>query len=93
MPARLRMEGDVARACLGKVRDNAVHRLHHQVHIDRRLDAMVAQRIANHWPNGEIGDKVVVHHIEMHDVGASIQDSLDVLAKASEISGENRRSN
>jgi len=40
--ARLRVEADESGAGRGEVRDDAVDRLHHQMHVDRRLDAVTA---------------------------------------------------
>ena len=56
-------------AGLGEIRHDAVHRLHHQVHVERRL-AERPDRLAHHRPDGEVGHVVVVHHVEVHQVGA-----------------------
>src|SRR5690606_9607957 len=40
MVARFRVEGDVAGAGIGKHLDQAVHRRHHQVHVNRCSDAV-----------------------------------------------------
>ena len=44
--------------------------LHHQVHVDRRLDAVLAQRLAHQRADGEVRHVVVVHHVEVDEVGA-----------------------
>ena len=36
------MKGDVSGARLGKIGDDAIHRLHHQMHIDIRCNAVFA---------------------------------------------------
>jgi hypothetical protein len=55
------------------------------MHIDRCLDAVGPERVTDHWPNGQIRHKVIVHDIEMHDVGTRVEHSFDVLTQASEI--------
>src|SRR5690606_4616079 len=60
--AGLRVEADEVGAGGGEVRDDAVHRLDHQVHVDEGLYAVLAQRLADHRADGEVGDVVVVHH-------------------------------
>jgi hypothetical protein len=36
---------------------------------------------------------MIIHYVEMHDVGARVEHGFDILAQAGEISGKNRRSN
>ena len=93
MLAGFRMKRDIARPCFCKVRNDSVDRLNHQVNIDRCLDAVVTQCIADHRPDCQVGHEMIVHHVKMHDVGARIEHSFDILAQAGEIGGENRRSN
>ena len=52
--ARLRVERDPGGAGLREVRNDAVDRLHHQVHVDRR-DAVLAQRLAHHRADRQFG--------------------------------------
>src|SRR3546814_15787751 len=63
------MEADVGGAGPGDVGDDAVDRPDHQVHVDRRGHAVLAQRLAHQWADGEVGHVVVVHHVEVHTVG------------------------
>jgi len=49
---------------------------------------MLAQGLAYHGPDGEIGDIMIVHHIEVHYVGSGGQYIVDFLAQAGEIGGE-----
>src|SRR3546814_2292167 len=67
----LGMEADVGGAGPGEVGDDAVDRLDHQVHVDRRGHPVLAQRLAHQWADGEVGHVVVVHHVEVHPVGRS----------------------
>src|SRR3546814_2135905 len=50
----LGMEADVGGAGPGEVGDDAVDRLDHQVHVDRRGHPVLAQRLAHQWAEGEV---------------------------------------
>jgi hypothetical protein len=89
--AGLGVEGDVGGAGLGEVRDDAVHRLDHQVHVDGRGDAVLAQGLADQRADGQVGHVVVVHDIEVHDVGAGGQHVVDLLAELGEVGGQDGR--
>ena len=67
------------------------HRLHHQVHVDRRGDAMPAQRLAHQRADGQVRHVVVVHHVEVDPVGAGGQHVVDFLAQLREVGREDRR--
>ena len=68
--ARFGMKSDIAGACFGEVRDQRIDRLDHQMHVNRRGNAVVAQRFQHHRPHRQIGNIVIVHHVEMHHVAA-----------------------
>ena len=68
-----RMEGDNAGAGFGKIRNDAVDRLHHQMHIDRRGNAVFTQRFQYHWADSQVRHIVVIHNVKMDDVGARSQ--------------------
>lgn len=87
----LRVEGDVRRARLGEIADDAVDRRHHQVHVDGRLDTVVTQRLAHERADGEVGHVVVVHHVEVDDIRASRKHICHLLAELGEVGGEDRR--
>ena len=82
---------DVGRAGLGEIRNDAVDRLDHQVHVDRRGDAVLAQRLAHQRPDREVRHVVVVHHVEVDDVGAGGEHRCDFLAESREVGGQDRR--
>jgi hypothetical protein len=63
------------------------------VHVDRRLDAMLAQRLAHQRANRQVGDIMVVHYVEVHDIGARGEHVIDFFAESREIGGQNRRGN
>ena len=87
--AGLRMKSNITGACLREIGNDAVDRIDHQMHIDRRLDAEVFQGLANHGSNGQVGHEVIVHDIEMHDVGTGLDHCIDIVTKAGEISRKN----
>ena len=88
MLAGFGMEADERGAGPGEVGHDAVHRLDHQMHVDRRGDAVLAQRLAHQRADGEVGHVVVVHHVEVHPVGAGREHAVHVLAQPGEIGGE-----
>ncbi len=73
MFTRLRMEGYIGGTGLGEVRNDAVYRLDHQVHIDIRSYPVITQGFADQRTDGQIRDIVIVHDIEMHDIRTGIQ--------------------
>ena len=85
MAARFRVKGNVGRASFNKVADDAIDRFHHQMHIDGRGHAVFAQRLADHGANRQVRHIVVVHHIEVNDVGASGEHGIDFGAKAGKV--------
>ena len=62
--------------------------LHHQMHVDRRGDTVLAQRLAHHRADGQVRHVVIVHHVEVHEVGAGSQHGVDFLAQAGEVGGQ-----
>jgi len=84
----LRVEGDEGGAGIGKVGDDAVDGGDHQMHVNGGGDAVIAQGLADHGANRQVGDVVVVHHIEVHDVSAGGQDVVHFLPELGKVSGE-----
>ena len=82
-----RVKGDDGRARLCEVGNDPVHRPHHEVHVYRhrreRLD-----RFTNDRPDGEIGNVVIVHDVEMYEVGARRNHGADFLAQPGEVGGK-----
>jgi hypothetical protein len=61
------------------------------VHIDRRLDAALAQRFAHQRADGQVRHVVVVHHVEVDHVGTGREHGLDFLAQTGEIGRQDGR--
>ena len=93
MQRSFRVEGDVGRTRLDEVTDDTVHGADHQVRINRRGDAVLAQCGAHHRADGQVGYVVVVHDIEVHEVGTGGQHLVHFLTQAGEVGRENRWSN
>eukprot|EP00961_Rhodomonas_salina_P211999 2862508-Rhodomonas_salina.1 len=55
---------------IDEVADDAVDGANHKVHVDRGLNAVIAESLAHARADGEVGHVVVVHHVEVHHVGA-----------------------
>ena len=52
---------------------------------------ILAQSPANQRPHRQVGHVVVIHHIEMDDIGARFEHGLDLPAQAGEIGGKDGR--
>ena len=85
------MKADDRRARLREIRHDAIDRLHHQVHVDRH--ASRAARSASHTsgPIGQIRNVMVVHHVEVQEIGAGVDHRAHFVAQAREVGGQQRR--
>ena len=81
MAARVRMESDDIGPRSGKIGDDPIHRLDHQVHIQWRSDAVIPQRLDDNRTEGEVGHVVVIHHIHVNVIGAGRKDCLHLRAQ------------
>ena len=86
------MEANEGGAGCRKIRDDAIDRAHHEVHVDRCLDPVTAQRLAHQRTDGEIRHVMVVHHVEVNQVCTRLEHRIDLIPEAREISRQNRRS-
>ena len=50
--------------------------------------AALAQGFAYHGPDSQVGHMMIVHHIEVHDIGAGGENVIDFLAQAGKIGGQ-----
>ena len=85
MQRRFRVKADARGARVRKIRGQRIDRGDHQVHVDGRGDARLAQRLAHHGPDGEIGHVVIVHHVEMNPIRARGDHGLHLLPEAGKI--------
>ena len=69
---------------LAKKRNQRVHRLDHQVHVDRNLYVR-ANRLAHQRPDGQVGHVMVVHHIKVHQVGTGRLYGAHLFAQAGKV--------
>ena len=88
MLAGFRVEGDIAGAGFGKHADQFIHRADHQVHVDGGGDAVVAQGLADHGADGQVGHVMVVHHVEMDHIGAGRQHRVALFPKTGKVGGK-----
>ena len=58
------------------------------MHVNRRGDAVITQRLANRRAKAEVGDEVVVHHVKVDDIRPGGKHGGDILAQAGEIGGQ-----
>ena len=79
------METDPGGARLRELRHEAVHGIDHQVDVDRRGDAVLAQGLADERPDREVRDVVVVHHVEVDPVGAGREHRVDFVTETGEV--------
>ncbi len=86
-----RVEGDVTGAGGGEIGDDAVHRLDHEMHIDGGGYAVLAQGVAHRGAQRQVGNIVVVHHIEVHHIRAGGEHLLHFLPQPGEVGGQDRR--
>ncbi|MCY1448020.1 hypothetical protein D9M71_646650 [compost metagenome] len=93
MQRGLGMDRDVVGAGLGEGLDHRIHRGDHQVHIDRRGNTVTAQGLAELRAHGQVGHIVIIHDIDMDDIGTGGQHLLGLLSQPGEIGRQNRRSN
>ena len=90
--ARLRVNSDDVGPGLGEVGDKGIDRRDHQVHVERQL-GMAAQRLDHLGPDGDVGDKVAIHHVDMDVVRAGARDRPDLGAQTGEIRRQDGRGN
>ena len=79
------MKGDISCTGLGKIRNDTIYRLDHQVNIDVGGNAMLAQCLADQRTDRQVGNVMIVHDIEVHDIGAGIQYIGDFLPESGKI--------
>src|SRR5258708_3408476 len=63
------------------------------MHVDGSVDSRLAQGFANQRTDGEVGDVVIIHHVEVDPVRAGGEYRIHFFPQAGEISGQNRGRN
>lgn len=82
-----RMNGDNVGACFDIRLDEGVYGFDHQVNVEDFF-GVGADGFYNDGADGEVGDEVAVHDIDMDVVGTGFVDGADFFAQAGEIGGE-----
>ncbi len=90
MRAGFGMDGHPVASGLGKGLEIGIGRRNHQVAVEGLVGG-AAQRADDVGPEGDIGDEVAVHHVEMDPVGTGCRDIPHLVSQAGEIGSEDRR--
>ena len=90
MMFRLRLDVDCDGVCAGfdKSRRVMIGMLDHQVDIERKL-GLLAHKIDNRRPEGNIIDEMSVHDVAMNPIGAGFFSGADFIGQAGKIGREN----
>ena len=88
--ARLNVERNPVSTRLRELRYEAVHRLHHQMHVNIRL-CIRANCLQHARADREIRYIMVVHHVEVNPVRPGSDDIANLFAKPGKVSGKDRR--
>jgi len=86
------VEGDVRGTGIDKVTDGGINGGNHQMNIDGGGNSVVTKGLAHHGPNGQVGDVVVIHDVEMDNISTGFQNIVDFFAQLGEVSRKDRRS-
>jgi hypothetical protein len=87
------VEGNVRGTSFNEITDSSVNRGDHKMNIDRSSNAVISKSLANQGSDGQIWDIVVVHNVEVNDIGSSLQDIVNFGTQLSEVSRKDGRSN
>ena len=79
------MKGDVSSPSVGKHTNEIIDRLYHKMNVDGRHYTVLAQCLAYHRADRQIGYIMIVHDIEMDNVSTGSQDRIDLFPKARKI--------
>ena len=87
MRAGFGMHGQAVGAGLGEGLEIGIDRRDHQMHVER-LFGVRPQRLHHRRADGDVGNEMAVHHIDMDQVGAGRLDRLDFRAQPGKIGGQ-----
>jgi hypothetical protein len=82
------MHGDPIGAGLGEGFDEVVGIFDHQVTIERNVADGFAQRGYYRRADGDVGDEMTVHDVDMEDSAAGVDGGLGLVAELGEVGGE-----
>ena len=88
----LRMKRNDRRAGVGKIGDQTIDGPHHEMHVDRRRRVGLDRR-AHEGTYREIRHVMVIHHVEVDEIGACVLHSADFFTEPREIGGQQTRRN
>ena len=89
VPAGFLMHRNPIRARLSECGNEFVRIFDHQMAIERQF-RNPAQRFDHRRTDSEIGDKMPVHNVHVHDTGAALAGGTHLLAKTGKVSRKNR---
>ena len=80
-----RVEGNERGARRGKVRDDPVYRLNHEVHVNWHRHAVLFEGLAYERADSEVRDVMVVHYVEVDDLSAGFDYGINLLTQPSKV--------
>jgi len=75
-------------ARLAKRLDEGIDRRNHQMHVERSL-GVGPDRLDHHRSDGDIGNEVAVHHIDMDEIGARLLHRFHFRTQRRKVGGKN----
>ena len=88
MDAGFLVNGDPVGAGFGEGRDELIGIFDHEVAIECDAGKGFAERGNDGWTDGDVGDEVAVHDVEMENGAATIKRSAGVSGEIGEVGGE-----
>jgi len=84
------MDRDPVGAGFSEVGNVAVWIFDHQVAVERQLRGL-PQRLHYWWADGDVGDEMSVHDIDVNERGSAFGSAANLLRQMGEVRRENRR--
>ena len=79
------VECNVGSTRFGEHFDHIVYGFNHEMDVDFGSDIVFSEGLADEGADGEIGDIVVVHNIEVDDICTCIKDRTDFITQAGKV--------
>ena len=80
------MKSNHAGTGLGEIRNQAIDGLDHQMDINRSRDAVISQGLAYQWSDSQVWHVMIVHDIEMDNIGACRQYVFHLFTQSGKVS-------